>query len=94
MLAQHGHELRRGIVDAIDLTRLDGGHQGRRLDDELDMHLIEIGQGFAIRSHLEVLRVTFQQNKVGFLPFDELEWPGANRMPAVLFAPFLYGTAR
>src|SRR5688500_7098571 len=55
----------RDVVDAVDLTALDGGHQRRWLDDEPDEYLVEVGQLVAAVG-VPVIGVLLEQDVVAF----------------------------
>jgi hypothetical protein len=91
VLAEVGHELGRHVVDAVHLAGLERGHQGGRLDDELQQHLVEVGELAAGGVRLPVVRVPLQQDVVRLLPLHEFEGAGAHRVAAVGPAPLLDG---
>ena len=89
ILAQIAHELGRHVVDEVHLARLEGGHQRRGLDDDLDAHPVEVGQLAAAGIRLPVVRVLFEEDEVALLPLHELERPGADRASSISLALLL-----
>ena len=69
--------VRRDVVDdPVDLARLEPGDAGRRLGDDLDRDLVEVGAAVGL---VPVVVVAGELLVVAALPLDELERTGADR---------------